>query len=1168
MAYKRLVLLLVLALFPVLGDQAVFDAEGSRLVNINVAGRVERVILTIQGLQSAGSYPTDVTLDIGDDGDLDWQRRGYHSVTPFTLGDLHFMSSDNAAANDETMQARVNIDDNYGTPLGYIDRANKYSDLNEAGGVLAIGSTSRVASQRISIHADTGLVDAFIPANNNVNGNFYVYVAQGGSTYYCQDNPAYPESSCTLTPAQAMTESHLARRAEPIPLESQQAIENPAFADEINDYLDGCGGACLVPFRFTSDSAGIIDYTIQIIYESPLPTITIADQGASYLVSVSPHNSLTSLSYGFGKRPDVYVMYAFAEDDAGTLSTDEARRWAIIKSNLPAKWDLLTENKHPMIFHFYDEPLIAYGYIRADTSSGEFLYAAVDAFKTEHPGIEDNNALYIVIDANNLFPIENIYTVISSYGSRYGIGDIFFSGFSDANAKPSGYEEEVMINELLHEIAHAFILLPNSNEFLLGHPRCYTGGYGTTGSPTGNAGCYEFNTVLNEFRPLMTAAAAGGEMGLDGLSRMSLGILSKYEPGHYTFYEGVVSWSGSPVRYTWSQTGSFTTEHTYRQFFEENEEPSLEMYWNLQKTVTESNVGPVASFSIQKSGQSNRSILVFAGADAYPEHFKVFGNGARSDSQVLGTPMPSQLTAEQSVRKLTNSILQLRLAATEPANLTFRFYQNGNLINTIRNSTSSRVHDVSLQLSPGISYSYDASLCSAGGCASISTQHLTSPTTIVDPSSIFNQIDQVVANGSSVRISTPVSYHGIGGETVSITAPEWRGITNYTVNESGTNKMVTVDGTRITWQANLTRQASLLFSVPAPRVLLRNFSQSANHYRKDLLVTSDNPFRDVHVSINVNPSIPHYKLYWYDGQWVDVTTRFDLRISSGVATFHNFNTSNQSFILEGSCFENWVCTAWTECSNDRQSCISWVDQNACGTVAEKPVSEQRACDSDDGSSSGRGGGGGGGGGSGTNVPVTRPNVTQQDHYSANYSGPVRALEIDFNINLTAPIVSVVETAMTAPELAQYARYASFDIRSSVDNKFITLIKFTMPVNKSWMEENGIEDVLLFQRKARSWSKVAMEPIQDTNLETVFEASVLEAGSFMIVGEYDEGRAQAEPSRKPVRQGSEEENETSAEQIAEPEPDGDMLFYAIAGLLIAVLLGVLVIIHYRKRPGNQ
>lgn len=276
----------------------------------------------------------------------------------------------------------------------------------------------------------------------------------------------------------------------------------------------------------------------------------------------------------------------------------------------------------------------------------------------------------------------------------------------------------------------------------------------------------------------------------------------------------------------------------------------------------------------------------------------------------------------------------------------------GSMTNTFT-TTGSTYHSSSITgLTDGSSYNYYVRCNDTAGNAnnddytiSFSVNSSTKSVSL----STAEQMNLVVTNSSNVTIRIALANTGSGLYNVSI-PKTWSNMSNIRINESGTIKIPNVNSTYITWTANLSKTAYLLFDVTAPAIVSINTRTNATYYQKNFTVSSSNSFRNVSATVAVNSSYRNWRLYWLNTTWIDATNLFNLKNVSGNVLFYGFNTSDQLFRIEGST-ENCVdndndgyfstvgCSLGNDCNDNNVSihpsaaeiCGNGIDEDCSGS---------------------------------------------------------------------------------------------------------------------------------------------------------------------------------------------------------------------------------------------
>jgi PGF-pre-PGF domain-containing protein len=616
-----------------------FTGAGTQYLYVPVNyANVRAFSFNISGSTYSGTLPSNITIDIGDDGTTEWQYNPYHSTT--ILQD--YMVWDSWSHNPGTGRIYIQSGINNGasgTSLGSISN-NDYqrNDIEEHGNI-GIRTNDAINEQILSITTNTTTAHAFLPALSPV-GTAGLYIAQGGSTYYCNsDHTFFLTQNCDLTPAQAATANHIARKANITGYNLTEPVGNARITEAVNKQLSGCQLPCNIILKVTSATPGIVSLE-DFKTTGPLAaaTITMQETTNSYQISITPQASLTSVKYGYLAMPKAYIVPFVAGDDTTTLESGQMTRLNSIINNLAIKWDELTNYSHPINFTYYMSPLSITGY-----NMGQSFYNF--SIKAEETFLNQTDAatpgILVILDIKDYFPNKEPHNTITTLDNRGIISTIYMNGFSDSNSITGlyRYDDEILTNILLHELAHTFIIYPaNDQLFYSGHPASFTSisGFNTyqaAQSPTGSQGYYEIYSILNQIRPFITEAEIGQAPQLSYLDRMLLGTLSPYTESDYTFYSGTITKNSD--RY---QSSSMTASHAedanslYAFSLDSN-------WWDARTNSSFTPAGTSQAFSVAKSGQKNRALMVFANDLGHPEHFKVFNANSQSVSSTT-SPVP------------------------------------------------------------------------------------------------------------------------------------------------------------------------------------------------------------------------------------------------------------------------------------------------------------------------------------------------------------------------------------------------------------------------------------------------------------------------------------------------------------------------------------------------
>lgn len=631
--YRELILLglfLLVNAFFVSGVDIVFENSGveSTVISVDYA-QVENFYFDVSGSFYNGSYPSNITIDIGDDGVIDWNYQVYNSENIMNLDSVLFSWSDNP---DSGLISLVNIVPD--TEVYMFDTFGAISDnvfqkgISVDNGELGIVTVDSVGEQILSVTTNDSVVHAFVPEMNPVGGIAGLYVSEGGSTYYCNSNHDLEFNTvCNLSVSEALVSDHLARKANDSWFSVREPVRNLKMIEAVNDYLSGCGLPCDIPVSVSSDAAGIVTIdNVTAVPSGAAAGIEITEYPSYYHIDISPDMSLTRTGYFYGKMPYVYVVPVVASDDSAVLTENESRRVSILNESLVNAWDELSNYSHPMNFTFYTDAFVLEGYSLGESGSS-FNDAVWDDLipylSMKHPSI------LIVLDVKDYFPNTNPYNIRRSSGSDYGlISQIYINGFSDtAKTKLYNYDSEILLNIVLHELGHSFIgYTPTDDErlFYSDHPASFTdlsgfGTYGASQSPTGSEGYYEIYSVMNQLRPYIAEEDIGNRgVEFSVLDKMLLGILSPFSNGNYVFYSGAVVNIGN--RYT----ASGITQEEAVDLSDLYNRASDGSWWDVRRNSSFIDMDEDTSFNILKQGQSGRALWVFAEDLGHGGHYKVF----------------------------------------------------------------------------------------------------------------------------------------------------------------------------------------------------------------------------------------------------------------------------------------------------------------------------------------------------------------------------------------------------------------------------------------------------------------------------------------------------------------------------------------------------------------
>ncbi len=614
----------------------VFDNPGSQYLNITLPYEYIRDIsFNISGSNYTDSYAQNVTLDILDDGLVDWSYNPYHSNTTFHADSvLYAYSSINNADIDF-----YNISKDIGfwslKTLGEGTGQNFLKRADVQNSTLGIISTSSIDKQIVLLMTNFSPMHLFVPSiSEPLAGAWGLYIAQGGSTYYCNSNHTFSYvSRCNLSAQEAMIPQHLAAEANQTDFSHQEIFKSPAITSAINYYLDSCENPCNVPLKLTSSSAGIINLNEFDIINPYLPAeISISQNATDYFINITSSTNITNVSYFYGVMPNVYVLPVIAADDSPNLTENESMRIQIINNTLPQAWDNLTNFSHPLNFTFAKTPYRLTNYLK-NSSQQAFEN---NLWNEVFPNLNlTYPAIIIILDIKDNLNISA--SNIKRYpGTDYGIiSEIYMPGLSQNStlAELERENEEVFLNLLLHELAHSFIAYPAPDEqrkFHSNHPASFAdlpdfSTYSSSQSPTSQESYYEIYSIMNQIRPYLTNQILNNTpIELSPLDKMLLGILSPDIENNYTFYASNITRSQN--RYLATNVSALnhsSTKNLYESSLDSN-------WWDVRTDSPPISVGTNISFKISKADQRNRALWIFAQDEANKNHFQTFNINASS----------------------------------------------------------------------------------------------------------------------------------------------------------------------------------------------------------------------------------------------------------------------------------------------------------------------------------------------------------------------------------------------------------------------------------------------------------------------------------------------------------------------------------------------------------
>lgn len=540
------------------------------------------------------------------DGELIWQHRAYHSNRTLVISDITAAASRSGTFyffNAST--GEISNKTHYGSVDGH-----RFIDGDQGEGVLGISTQDGHDPQAIIMQANQ-TIRAFLPQISTVGATAGYYVAEGGSTYYC--NSAHTNlfySDCNLTPQEAMSPGHLARSAQ------EELNSTETVLHDIKSHINS-----RVPATFTFNvtlASGNLTVNITSIEASEPANITAAMNGSSYDIRIYPNLALENVSYLYGEMPDVHIIPAVADDDGLAHTLHQSERLSIFNA-LDQHWDNLTGGLHPLNVTLYNTTEINYRLGESEAAFSTAVSDMIEAANLSYP------AIVMILDVHDYFPDADCTCQAYSPPGTYGmIAQIRLNGFSENTTKAQMENDtDILMNLALHELAHAFIFYPGHEHFYNQHPASYTDlpSFSTRSpdeSPTGTEGYFEFYSILNQ----VSIFTAGADLGLSPLDKMLLGTLSPEISYNYTFYEGTVTDQGNHYQETLSPG---YTESANSHF-----ENSLDHdWWDARNLSDRIYMGTQTEFQAEKR---DTALWVYAKDSAF-NHFRVFAGNSILEHQ-------------------------------------------------------------------------------------------------------------------------------------------------------------------------------------------------------------------------------------------------------------------------------------------------------------------------------------------------------------------------------------------------------------------------------------------------------------------------------------------------------------------------------------------------------
>jgi hypothetical protein len=644
MEKKLYLLLLLLFLFfqetSAIPDISItFNSKETKYIEIPINfEKIDYFSFNLTGLSFENSYPSNISIDICDDSEIDWSYFSYFSEEKEEI--TRILNAWSTNPNSAEIYIRSSMSkDSYGTGLAYLKNNKVKIYSNELKGNLGITNTAEtINSQIISITSEEKTIHAFLPyLENHLFAGFYV--TKGGSTYYCNEDHTFSsEDSCNLDFSEAITPTHLARKANNPFFNFTEPITNSKIVSSINQYLSKCEiFPCDLKIKISSDSPGellLSNFNI-IPSEEPAKIESIKENSENYQIDISNTTSIEEIKYFYGKMPNVYLIPFIANDDSINLTTNQKERLNYLASSINHEWDNLTENKHPLNFTIYLTPFKTEYLISENDLSSYLINSekyAINNLKIYFP------AILIIIDIKNYFYNQNPYNSRKKNDSSGIISEIYLNGFSDKNeiSNLDKYNTQILKNILLHEIAHSFIFNPYKEKlFYKDHPASFTNlenfsTYSPEESPTNSEGYYEIYSILNQIRPYILDEEIGNlKPILSELEKMLLGILNPYSKGEHTFYSGEINKINN--RYKINLINEIEGENSSELYTYSDDE----QWWDIRNTPF-INLQISNPIYIPKENQNNRAIWIYINDKGHSENFNVINLNANSIKKIFG----------------------------------------------------------------------------------------------------------------------------------------------------------------------------------------------------------------------------------------------------------------------------------------------------------------------------------------------------------------------------------------------------------------------------------------------------------------------------------------------------------------------------------------------------
>jgi hypothetical protein len=262
----------------VISIDTIFNSPGSTDINLEFTqSKIKSITFLISGKNISGIFPDNITLDISKDGIVDWEFKPYNSYEPILINKI--VSAFSSYPQPDTIylvDTQANTDFVNMPSFGYIEN-NIYEETPQQSiGILGLTSSAYTEEQILMLSNSTYTVHAFVPYVNSPFASFGLYIAKGGSTFFCNTNHENSfDSSCDMNYQAALREEHLARRAESYGFNYTETFNSTDLVARLNKALLGCTLPCSIPTQIIS-TKGIVSLNYTVVYDdAPVEEMTI-----------------------------------------------------------------------------------------------------------------------------------------------------------------------------------------------------------------------------------------------------------------------------------------------------------------------------------------------------------------------------------------------------------------------------------------------------------------------------------------------------------------------------------------------------------------------------------------------------------------------------------------------------------------------------------------------------------------------------------------------------------------------------------------------------------------------------------------------------------------------------------------------------------------------------